>query len=133
MFLIDLANPHRFQKLARVMILLLAIAPMLPFGIGLLLGFCAPADYQQGEMVRVMYLHVPFAWLSLGAYTLMAVAALGTLVWRIHLLTSRGMSCFGDVCIIYVFLLLRTARRGEIWILAQMPHSSWHLMPRPRS
>jgi|GEM_PF-6889003 len=90
MFLIDLANPHRFQKLARVMILLLAIAPMLPFGIGLLLGFCAPADYQQGEMVRVMYLHVPFAWLSLGAYTLMAVAALGTLVWRHPLADVAG-------------------------------------------
>ena len=42
----------------------------------------APEDYQQGITVRIMYIHVPFAWLAMFCYTLMALSALGTLVWR---------------------------------------------------
>ena len=50
---------------------------------GLWLVFAvAPADYQQGETVKIMYIHVPAAWLAMGCYTLMALSALGTLVWR---------------------------------------------------
>ncbi len=45
-------------------------------------GFGSPDDYQQGLTVRIMYIHVPFAWLSMMCYSIMAVSALGTLVWR---------------------------------------------------
>ena len=45
-------------------------------------AFRAPEDYQQGTTVRIMYIHVPFAWLAMMCYTIMALAALGTLVWR---------------------------------------------------
>jgi heme exporter protein C len=91
MSFLNLANPHRFQKLACVLIPILAFASMLLIDLWLFLGFCAPTDYQQGEMVRVMYFHVPFAWLSLGAYAAMVVAALGTLVWRHPLADIAGM------------------------------------------
>ncbi len=51
--------------------------------IGLYLTFfVAPADYQQGETVKIMYLHVPSAWLAMFIYIVMTAAALGTLVFR---------------------------------------------------
>jgi heme exporter protein C len=78
----ELANPHRFTTLARWLVPAFALAAIVLLALGLVLGFMAPADYQQGETVRIMYIHVPAAWLALGVYTLMAVSALGTLVWR---------------------------------------------------
>jgi hypothetical protein len=44
--------------------------------------FGAPDDYQQGATVKIMFLHVPSAWLGMFCWALMSVAALGTLVWR---------------------------------------------------
>lgn len=49
---------------------------------GLHLSFTTEGDYQQGETVRIMYIHVPAAWLSMMGYTIMSLSAIGTLVWR---------------------------------------------------
>ncbi|KGK00559.1 heme ABC transporter permease [Thalassotalea sp. ND16A] len=57
---------------------------LLVFGLGLALAF-SPADYQQGESVRIFYLHVPAAMLSMGIYLGMAIAALTALVWQMKL------------------------------------------------
>ena len=55
--------------------------------IGLYLGLVvAPADYQQGESVRIMYLHVPAAWMSMMIYGLMAIWGFIALVWRIRIM-----------------------------------------------
>ena len=55
--------------------------------IGLYLGlFVAPADYQQGESVRIMYLHVPAAWMSMMIYGIMAIMGFIALVWRIRIM-----------------------------------------------
>jgi heme exporter protein C len=56
---------------------LAAILLALYFGI-----FSSPADYQQGETVRIMYVHVPAAWMALFAYTLMALASGSFLIWK---------------------------------------------------
>lgn len=54
---------------------------------GLYLGlFVAPADYQQGESVRIMYIHVPAAWMSMMIYGLMAIWGFIALVWRIRIM-----------------------------------------------
>ena len=111
MTFIELANPYRFQMLARVLIPALAAVSAFVIGLGLWLGFHAPADYQQGAMVLVMYIHVPFAWLSLGAYTLMAIAALGTLVWR-HPLADVAGKAAAEVGAGFCFLCLVT---GALW------------------
>jgi hypothetical protein len=50
--------------------------------VGLYLSFTTEGDYQQGETVRIMYIHVPAAWLSMMGYTIMSLSAIGTLVWR---------------------------------------------------
>ena len=82
MALIDLANPTRFLALAdRILPWLAAVALIVfAFGISQIMG--APDDYQQGATVKIMFLHVPSAWLGMFGWTLMSLAALGTLVWR---------------------------------------------------
>lgn len=109
--LIDYANPHRFQKLAAWLIPLFGAAAATLITLGLVMGFRAPADYQQGEMVKVMYIHVPFAWLSLGAYTVMAIAALGTLVWR-HPLADVAGKAAAQIGAAFCLLCLVT---GALW------------------
>jgi len=79
----SLANPTRFMALSGRLLPWLGFAAALVLAAGLSLAwFLAPADYQQGETVRIMFLHVPAAWLALFFYLVMAVSAVGTLAWR---------------------------------------------------
>ena len=80
--LLDLANPTRFLTLAARILPWLAGATALAFAAGLVLAANAPDDYQHGPVVKIMFVHVPAAWLAMGTWTLMSIAALGTLVWR---------------------------------------------------
>src|ERR1035437_9439288 len=82
MAVIDLANPTRFLTLVTRVLPWLAAATRLPFPFGPARAMNAPDDYQQGATVKIMFLHVPAAWLSMMGWGLMSVAALGTLVWR---------------------------------------------------
>ena len=60
------ANPARFQRLTKRLLPWFAVATAISLGVGLYLAlFVAPADYQQGESVRIMYVHVPSAWMAL--------------------------------------------------------------------
>jgi heme exporter protein C len=109
--LVDLANPHRFLRLARWLVPTLATVAAVTIAFGLLLGFRAPPDYQQGETVRIMFVHVPSAWLALGIYTLMAVAALGTLVWR-HPLADVAGKAAAPIGAAFSLITLLT---GSLW------------------
>jgi heme exporter protein C len=82
MALIDLANPTRFLALVDRLTPWLAAAALVVFAIGIRETIAAPDDYQQGATAKIMFIHVPAAWLAMGAWTLMSIAALGTLVWR---------------------------------------------------
>jgi hypothetical protein len=64
----DIANPTRFLSIADRLIPWLAGLAALVLGVGLYMSFAAPEDYQQGITVRIMYLHVPFAWLAMFCY-----------------------------------------------------------------
>ena len=81
------------------------------FAAGLWLGFAAPPDYQQGETVRIMYLHVPAAWLATFIYGVMTVAALGTLVWR-HPLADAAQKAAAPIGAAFTFICLVT---GSLW------------------
>jgi heme exporter protein C len=107
----ELANPHRFTALARWLIPACALAAIVLLALGLVLGFLGPADYQQGETVRIMYIHVPAAWLALGVYTLMAVSALGTLVWR-HPLADVAAKSAAPIGAAFCLLTLVS---GSLW------------------
>ncbi|MDH3195609.1 MAG: heme ABC transporter permease, partial [Hyphomicrobiales bacterium] len=73
--------------------------------------FVAPADYQQGDSVRIMFIHVPAAWLAMFCYSLMAVAALGTLVWR-HPLADVAAKAAAPLGAAFTLLALFT---GSVW------------------
>jgi heme exporter protein C len=77
------ANPARFQRLARRVMPFSAGATVLFLALGLYFAlFNSPADYQQGETVRIMYIHVPAAWMSLFVYASMALSSAVALIWR---------------------------------------------------
>src|SRR5688500_15197584 len=77
------ANPARFLKLARPLTLWFGLGGTLLAAIGLAGGlFLSPEDYLQGESVRIMYVHVPAAWLAMAGWTGIAVASLMQIVWR---------------------------------------------------
>ncbi len=84
--MLKLLNPYNFTKLALWCLpsLLVVIGLTLPLGLYWAL-FASPPDYQQGEMVRVMYVHVPAAWMSLAIYTMIAVCSLSYLAWQTQL------------------------------------------------
>ncbi len=109
--LIDLANPHRFMQLVRAGVPVLAVIAAVLIALGLYLGFRAPDDYQQGAAARIMYIHVPSAWLALGIYTLMAIAALGTLVWR-HPLADVAGKATAPIGAAFCLMCLIT---GALW------------------
>jgi len=110
--LVSLANPARFLALsARLLPWLSGLAAIL-FAIGLYLAlFASPADYQQGDTVRIMYIHVPAAMLAMGCYGLMALSALGTLVWR-HPLADVAAKSAAPLGAAFTFIGLVT---GSIW------------------
>jgi len=57
-------------------------AAILFIGSGLIWAFFSAADYQQGESVRIIYVHVPAAWMSLSCYPCIALASASALIWR---------------------------------------------------
>ncbi len=92
------ANPGRFLRLSGRLLPWLAASAGLVLAVGLpwALWF-SPPDWQQGETVRIMYLHVPMAWLAMGGYAGLAVASAMALVWRHPLadLAARELSPVG--------------------------------------
>lgn len=77
------ANPARFLRIARIVQPVAAIVSAICLGLGLYFAlFDSPPDYQQGETVRIMYIHVPAAWMALFVYTGMALASGVALIWR---------------------------------------------------
>jgi heme exporter protein C len=107
----DLANPTRFLALTDRVLPWLAVLTLLVFAVGLWLSFTTEGDYQQGETVRIMYVHVPSAWLSMMCYTVMAISALGTLVWR-HPLADVSARAAAPIGACFTFLALVT---GSLW------------------
>ena len=108
---LDLANPTRFMALADRLVPWLAALSVVTLAGGFWLAFAAPEDYQQGITVRIMYIHVPFAWLAMMCYSVMSVSALGTLVWR-HPLADVSLKAAAPIGAAFTLLSLLT---GSIW------------------
>ena len=107
-----LANPAAFARFAARLVWPLMAASVALLGYGIYLALLAsPPDYQQGETVRIMYVHVPSAWLSMGIYALMALCSLSWLVWRHPLadLIARSAAPLGAM---FTALVLIT---GSLW------------------
>src|SRR6201999_1791900 len=107
----SLANPTHFLALTRRLLPGLALATAALFALGLYLAFTAPPDYQQGETVRIMYIHVPAAWLSTFIYGVITLASLGTLVWR-HPLADAAQKAGAPLGAAFTLICLVT---GSLW------------------
>ena len=111
MALIDLANPSRFLALAERLLPYLIGLTVFALAAGLYLASGAPDDYQQGATVKIMFIHVPSAWLSMLVWGVMSVAALGTLVWR-HPLADVAAKAAAPIGAAFTLICLVT---GSLW------------------
>ena len=107
----NLANPTVFLALVRRTLPWLTALTLALFVVGLTLAFRAPPDYQQGETVKIMYIHVPAAWLSTFIFGVMAVSSLGTLIWR-HPLADAAQKAAAPIGAVFTFVCLVT---GSLW------------------
>ncbi|MDP9096671.1 MAG: heme ABC transporter permease [Pseudomonadota bacterium] len=106
------ANPARFVRIARAVTPALALGGLALTTLGLWIGlFASPPDYQQGDSVRIMYVHVPAAWLGSGGYLAMAVASAAALVWR-HPLADIAARAIAPVGALFTAICLIT---GSLW------------------
>ena len=105
------ANPTRFLRLSSAILPWVAALTALLMAAGLYYAFTAPPDYQQGETVRIMYVHVPSAWMALFIYTVMAVASATALIWK-HPLADVVAKASAPIGACFTFLALAT---GSLW------------------
>lgn len=106
------ASPKHFYPLAGRLIPWMAGVTVALFAAGLYLGlFVAPPDYQQGETVRIMFIHVPAAWMSMFVYVVMATAGAVVLVWNVKLAETMVAAC-APIGASFTFLALLT---GSLW------------------
>ena len=107
-----LANPHRFSRLTGNLQLPLIILSTTMISLGLYYGlFDSPKDYQQGDAVRIMYVHVPSAWLASFLYFSLAISCIFYLVWK-HPLADLIANAMAPIGLIFSVLTLIT---GSLW------------------
>jgi heme exporter protein C len=111
MTLVNLANPSRFLALSARALPWLTAATVCAFIVGGVQAYLAPDDYQQGATVKIMFIHVPAAWLGLFAWVVMSIAALGTLVWR-HPLADVAARAAAPIGAAFTLMCLVT---GSLW------------------
>ena len=107
-----LANPSRFTRLSDRLFMPVSIITVICLGYGLYIGlFASPADYQQGDTVRIIYIHVPAAWLALFGYVGLGLCGLFYIVWR-HPLADIAARAIAPVGAVFALLTLIT---GALW------------------
>ncbi len=106
-----LANPDRFMAFSRWAAPMFGVLAGLLIAVGLWLGFAAPEDYQQGDTVRMMFIHVPASWLALFVYLCLGVASFLSLVFR-HALADAAAKAAAPLGAVFTALALIT---GSLW------------------
>src|SRR5260221_2283892 len=106
-----LANPHRFMAFSRWAAPVLALVAAVLIAAGLWLGVTARADYQQGDSVRIMFVHVPAAWLAMASYGCLGAASFFSLIFR-HALADAAARAAAPLGAAFTLLALIT---GSLW------------------
>ena len=106
------ANPNRFMRLSGFVLPWVSGIAAITFAVGLYLALVvSPPDYEQRETVRIMYIHVPAAWMALFSYTLMAASSAAALIWR-HPLADVAAKSIAPIGAGFTFICLVT---GSLW------------------
>ncbi len=107
-----LANPTRFMEISRTILPWVAAGAALFIAYAMyLVFFVAPPDYQQGETVKIMYIHVPSAWLAMMGYSIVAISSFGLLVFR-HPLADVSAKAAAPIGAAFTLCALIT---GSLW------------------
>ncbi len=107
-----LASPARFQRLSARILPFAAVIAVICIGYGLYGGLItSPADYQQGESVRIMYVHVPSAWMAMLCYGVMALFSASFLIWK-HQLADLAARASAPIGACFTAIALIT---GSLW------------------
>jgi len=106
-----LANPTRFMALSATLLPWLSVIAGLLIAVGLYMAFAAPPDYQQGHSAKIMYVHVPSAWLAMFGYLHVAGSSFGYLVFR-HPLADVSAKTAAPIGALFTLLCLVT---GSLW------------------
>ena len=109
--MLGLANPQRFMDATRRLPAILGVVAGLLLAAGVWLSFTAPPDYQQGETVRIMFIHVPAAWMSLFVYVCLGSSAVCGVVFR-HSLADAAARAAAPLGAGFTALALAT---GSLW------------------
>ena len=106
-----LINPYKFNKFADIIFKPLVIVTFLTLTTGLLLVYVSPLDYQQGLTVKIMYIHVPSAWLALLTYAIMTIYSIIGLAFKIpfSFIINKAIAPIGAVFTILCLL------SGSMW------------------
>ena len=106
------ANPARFSRIAARVLPWSAAATIALFIIGIYYAlFASPPDFQQGETVRIMYVHVPSAWISMACYSFIAVMSAVALIWK-HPLADIAARSAAPLGAGFTLIVLIT---GSLW------------------
>jgi heme exporter protein C len=106
------ANPARFSRIAARVLPWSTAATIILFVVGLYFAlFASPADYQQGDTVRIMYVHVPSAWIAMGCYTFIALMSAIALIWK-HPLADIAARAAAPLGAGFTLIVLIT---GSLW------------------
>ncbi|HRK19497.1 MAG TPA: heme ABC transporter permease [Hyphomicrobiaceae bacterium] len=106
-----LANPTRFMAFSAWLLPIVAVLAAVVLAIAVYMGLNSPVDYQQGHTVKIMYLHVPAAWLAMGVYVAVAISSFGLLVFR-HPLADVSAKAAVPLGAAFTFIALVT---GSLW------------------
>jgi heme exporter protein C len=106
-----LANPQRFMSATRWVGPVLGGLAAILLAVGIWLSFTAPPDYQQGESVRIMFVHVPAAWMALFVYACLGGASFFSLIFR-HALADAAAKAAAPLGAGFTALALAT---GSLW------------------
>jgi heme exporter protein C len=106
-----IANPTRFMELSGRLLPWISVLACALLAVGLYMAFTAPLDYQQGHAAKIMFVHVPSAWLAMAGYALAAGSSFGLLVFR-HPLADVSAKAAAPIGAAFTFLCLVT---GSLW------------------
>jgi heme exporter protein C len=110
-WLFKYANPHNFMRLSNWLLPVCSVAAVLCLAVGLYFSFSAPPDYQQGATVLLLFIHVPADLMAMGAYVIIAVCSLMSVIWR-HPLSDTAARAAAPLGAVFTFLGLVT---GALW------------------
>lgn len=105
-------SPRFFKKLINAILPFSIIASVSFLSLGVYFAlFDSPPDYQQGESVRIMYVHVPAAWMSLGVYMIIGLSSIAFIIWK-NPLSVMIARCSAPIGVVFTLICLIT---GSLW------------------